>query len=117
MIKNYDIVVAGAGHDGLIAAAYLAKAGLRACVVERQEYVGGGVVTRELTIPGFKPDVCSIAHMNMQRNPVIKNDELGLLSKYGLHYIVLDESISILYPDDQYLAFYRDVENTCKSIA
>jgi len=117
MGKEYDIVVAGAGHNGLIAAAYLAKAGLSVCAVEKQEYVGGGVATRELTIPGFKHDVCSIMHGNMQLNPIVWNDELKLLSKYGLSYIEPEESISVLYPDGKYLAFHRDLDTTCQRIA
>jgi phytoene dehydrogenase-like protein len=57
MAKNeHDVVVIGAGHNGLIVAAYLAKAGLDVCVVEKEDKVGGGVITRELTMPGFKHD-------------------------------------------------------------
>ena len=49
-MEKHDVVVVGAGHNGLIVAAYLAKAGLDVCVVERQDKVGGGVVTREITL-------------------------------------------------------------------
>ncbi|MBW1852292.1 MAG: NAD(P)/FAD-dependent oxidoreductase [Deltaproteobacteria bacterium] len=87
MAEEYDIVVVGGGHNGLTTGAYLAKAGLSVCVLERQDKVGGGVVTRELTEPGFLHDHCSAWHGLIQANPLIKNDELGLLSKYGLKYI------------------------------
>lgn len=117
MSNSYDIVVAGGGHNGLIAAAYLAKAGLSVCVVELQDHAGGGVTTREVTIPGFKHDVCSILHMLVQLNPIIRNDELGLMSKYGLSYIVPEETASVLYPDDRYLVFTRDLDTTCQNIA
>ena len=53
---NYDIVTIGSGHNGLVAAAYLAAAGRKVLVVERQPWFGGGVITRELTVPGFKHD-------------------------------------------------------------
>ena len=53
MAEKYEVVVAGAGHNGLMAGAYLAKAGVNVCVVEHQDQVGGGVITREATIPGF----------------------------------------------------------------
>ena len=54
MSKIYDVVVMGAGHNGLVAACYLAKAGKKVLVIERNAYYGGGVLTRELTVPGFR---------------------------------------------------------------
>ncbi|MCS6976878.1 MAG: NAD(P)-binding protein, partial [Gemmatales bacterium] len=52
-MKNYDAILVGAGHNGLVAAAYLAKAGWRVLVLERRHVVGGACVTEELW-PGFK---------------------------------------------------------------
>ena len=118
MSETYDVVVAGAGHNGLIVAAYLAKAGVKVCIVEKQEYVGGGVVTRELTnVPGFKHDYCSTWHGFIQPNPLILNDELKLLSDFGLEYIVPDTQTAVLFPDDSYIMIYKDVDKTCESIA
>lgn len=116
MAKSYDVVVAGGGHNGLTVAAYLAKAGLNVAVVEAKKYVGGGVITREVTNPGFKHDLASTGHMFIQPNPIITNDELRLLSKYGLKYIYPQTMASIIFPDDQVLKFYRDVDKTCASI-
>ncbi|MGH8264313.1 MAG: FAD-dependent oxidoreductase, partial [Steroidobacteraceae bacterium] len=56
-----EIVVVGSGHNGLVAAAYLAAAGRRVLVLERNGWFGGGVVTRELTLPGFRHDQHSMA--------------------------------------------------------
>ena len=53
--RDFDVIAVGAGHHGLIAAAYLAKAGKRVVVLERQKYIGGGNVTKELA-PGFRYD-------------------------------------------------------------
>jgi len=114
--RKHDIVVVGAGHNGLIVAAYLAKAGLDVCVVEKQDKVGGGVVTRELTLPGFKHDPASIIHMTIQANPLIHRDELKLVSKYGLKYIFPDPACAVIFPDGRALVIYRDIEKTCKSI-
>ncbi|HEY7841496.1 MAG TPA: FAD-dependent oxidoreductase, partial [Gammaproteobacteria bacterium] len=84
MTASCDIAVIGSGHNGLTAAAYLAKAGKKVLVLERNGWFGGGVITQELTVPGFRHDRHSMAHIFIQANPLIRNDELGLLSKYGL---------------------------------
>jgi phytoene dehydrogenase-like protein len=113
----YDIIVAGAGHNGLLVAAYLARAGLNVCVVEKQDMVGGGAITRELTMPGFKHDPASIMLGLIQANPVIANDELGLISKYGLKYhCSQDQVVAFLFPDGRALVFHRDMAKTCESI-
>lgn len=117
MSETYDIVVAGGGHNGLVAACYLSMAGLKVCVVEKNDKVGGGVMTRELTVPGFKHDVCSVAHTLLQANPLLRNDELKLKSKFGLKYINPDKMTAIFYDDGTTLEFYTDLERTCEAIA
>src|SRR5690606_35194643 len=117
MSKTYDIVIAGGGHNGLVAACYLAKAGQSVCVVEKNDKVGGGVMTRELTVPGFKHDVCSVAHTLLQANPLLRNDELELKAKFGLKYINPDKMTAIFYDDGSTLEFYTDLERTCQAIA
>ena len=57
-MKNYDAIVIGAGHNGLTNAAYLAKAGLNIVVLEKNDYIGGAAVTRELH-EGWKYSSCS----------------------------------------------------------
>ena len=115
--KSYDVVIAGGGHNGLIVAAYFAKAGLSVCVVERQDKVGGGAITREWTLPGFKHDMASLIHMTIQANPLIHRDELGLQAKYGLKYIFPDPACAVLFPDHRALVLYQDMGKTCESIA
>ena len=112
-----DIVVVGSGHNGLIAAAYLAKAGQKVLVLERNEWFGGGAVTREIVAPGFRHDLHSATHIVIQANPLIRNDELGLLSKYGLDYVYPDAIFSTIFDDDTSLVTYRDLDRTCQSIA
>ena len=65
-MADADILVIGSGHNGLVAAAYLAVAGKRVLVLERNEWFGGGVVTRELTRPGFRHDQHSMSHIFIQ---------------------------------------------------
>ena len=83
MARSYDIVALGAGHNGLVAAAYLAKAGKEVLLVERNVCAGGGVVTRELTLPGFFHDQHSTTHMLLFGSPMIQQDELGLVPEHG----------------------------------
>jgi len=115
-MEKHDVVVVGGGHNGLIVAAYLAKAGLDVCVVERQDKVGGGVVTSEVTAPGLKQDICSTQHASIQANPLMHQDELGLKSKYGLKYILPDVQYTFLFADDSAIVIYRDIDRTCESI-
>jgi phytoene dehydrogenase-like protein len=79
MSKSHEIIVVGGGHNGLTAAAYLAKAGLDVAVVEKKSYVGGGAITLEANAKGYLHDVASAAHIFIQANPLIRNDELNLI--------------------------------------
>lgn len=112
-----DVVVAGAGSGSLVAAAYLATAGLNVLVLERNKWVGGGVHTAEVTAPGFRHDLCSTAHLILQGNPVILNDEIGLQSKFGLKYIRPEVTFASVYDDDTALLTYFDLDKTCESMA
>lgn len=116
-MEKHEVVVVGGGHNGLTVAAYLAKAGLDVCVLEKQDIVGGAVATRELTLPGFKHEVGAYMHGIVQANPLIRKDELGLKSKYNLKYIYPDKMFEAVFPDGQTIAFYRDFDKTCESIA
>jgi phytoene dehydrogenase-like protein len=117
MATSYDIVTVGSGHNGLVAAAYLAAAGKKVLVLERNAWFGGGVVTRELTKPGFLHDQHSMAHIFIQANPLLKNDELGLKAKHGLRYLFPELPMMSVFEDGTTLGLYRDRERTCAEIA
>lgn len=117
MSGTYDVIVIGSGHNGLVAAAYLAKAGQKVLVLERNEWFGGGVVTSESVAPGFRHDWHSATHIIIQANPLLLNDELGLLSKYGLTYIHPDGIFSTIFDDQTSIISYADLDRTCASIA
>ncbi len=118
MSKTYDVIMVGGGHNGLTVACYLAKAGLEVCLIEQNDKVGGAVISREgLTAPGFISDPCSTQHHIAQFSPTLKDDELGLISKYGLKYIYPPVQESILFSDGTTFNIYLDVDKTCDEIA
>lgn len=116
-MNQYDVVAIGGGHNGLVAAAYLAKAGKKVLVLERKDYVGGGVTTRQLNTPGFWHDEHSSVHIMIQGNPMITQDELELFSKFGLKYNYSDVPHATVFEDGSALITYRDLDKACESIA
>jgi phytoene dehydrogenase-like protein len=112
-----DVVVIGAGHNSLVAAAYLARAGLEVVVVEANEQPGGNTRTEGLTLPGFAHDSCSSAHVLIQNNPLIRDDELGLVSSYGLDYLTTDPAVVLPQAGGELLVMHPDLEATAAELA
>jgi phytoene dehydrogenase-like protein len=112
-----DVVVAGAGHNSLITAAYLTRAGYRCRVLDARTVAGGGVASEELILDGFKLDSCSTGHTLIQTNPVLAADELGLLAEHGLSYISPDPVGHVVFPDGDSLTMWLDLDRTCEEIA
>ena len=106
-------VVVGAGHNGLVAACYLAQAGRDVVVVEALDRPGGGSRTEE-TVPGHRFDLHSAAHniINMTAIP----DELDLAGA-GLRYLEMDPFSIAVFEDDRIVRFHRSLEATVASIA
>jgi phytoene dehydrogenase-like protein len=115
--SEYDVVVMGAGQNTLGTAAYLAKAGKKVLVLEKHPHIGGGAVTLERNVPGFKYDKHSMVHILIQANPLITRDELGLLSQFGLKYDYPPIGTATILEDYRTLAFDFDIDKTCASIA
>ncbi len=110
-MSTVDAIVIGAGHNGLTAAAYLAKAGKKVLVLERRRIVGGASVTEEI-YPGFKYSVCSYV-VSLLRPEVIRELELP---KYDLEIIPLDSTFTPM-PDGDYLFRCGDHARTRREIA
>ena len=117
MPSTYDVVAIGSGHNGLVAAAYLAAAGKSVMVIERNAWFGGGVVTAKLTGPDFLHDRFSTGHIFIQGNPLIKNDELGLLSRYGLKYVYPEIPFMVVFDDGSTIGLFRDRQKNYQQIA
>lgn len=116
-MNNPDIIVVGAGHNTLTAAAYLAACGLGVLVLERNAIPGGGAVSKNLTLPGFVHDTHATAVVHLQGHPLLKNDELGLKSKFGLEFAFPDSSFMTVFDDGDTLSCYLDLDRTCAEIA
>ncbi len=112
--QNHDIVIIGGGSNGLTCGAYLAKAGQNVLVLERRSLAGGGCVTEELTLPGFKHNPHSIQHVWLQLGPVFSDLEL---EKYGASYVFPEVQYAAVFPDGRCLVLYRDMERTIQEIA
>src|SRR3954452_4754708 len=117
MPESFDIVVAGAGHNSLVAAAYLAKAGYEVCVLEARDLIGGGTASEELNLPGFVHDTCSTFQPTLMGSPVLRDDELGLLADYGLELVRPEIGCAMPFDDGSTIVQYLDVERTHDSIA
>jgi phytoene dehydrogenase-like protein len=117
MTETVDVVVAGGGHNSLITAAYLARAGYEVLVLESRPTAGGGAVTEELSLPGFKFDSCSTGHTLIQPNPLLRDDELGLKSEYGLEYVQPDPIAHVVFPDGESFTHWLELDRACEEIA
>lgn len=115
--QRAEVVVVGAGHNSLVCAGYLAKAGLEVLVLEASSTVGGNTRTEELTLPGILHDSCSSAHVLIQSNPLIRDDELGLVGDYGLRYLTTDPAVVLPQASGDVLVVHPDLEATCDEIA
>lgn len=111
MNDTYDAIVIGAGHNGLVTAAYLAKAGRRVLVLERRELIGGATVTEEIH-PGFKFDTG--AHSITRLHPAVVADLR--LAAHGLEVLPLDPTVFAPGPNGEHLLLWRKPADTATSI-
>ncbi|MGI9288972.1 MAG: phytoene desaturase family protein [Pseudomonadales bacterium] len=117
-MADFAVIIAGGGHNGLICASLLVKNGLQVLVTERNQWVGGGVLTRELTLPGFKHDPFGSSHVWIHLNPDFQELKPEL-EKHGLNYIWSEDQITG-HPnkyEGQGIIVYKDVGKTCDTIA
>jgi phytoene dehydrogenase-like protein len=105
--NRYDVIVVGAGHNGLTAAAYLAHGGLRTLVLERRDIVGGACVTEEIA-PGVRASTTSYI-ASMLRPEVIRDLELA---RHGLKMVACEPGLQSVFEDGTVIPWWTDHERT-----
>ncbi|WP_313802543.1 NAD(P)/FAD-dependent oxidoreductase [Sphingobium sp.] len=116
-MTQFDVVIVGAGHNTLSCAAYLARAGIGVLVLEQHDRPGGGGITREATLPGFRHNIHAQVPGILHGSPILTHDELELKSKYGLKMASGELTCLTMFDDGDTLSFFVDLDRTCASIA
>jgi len=111
MPESYDAIIVGAGHNGLVTAGYLARAGLRVLALESRRVVGGACVTEEI-FPGFKFSTTSYLCSLLQER-VIRELEL---ERFGYQVYPKDPAFFSPFPDGRFLLMWSDARKTCEEI-
>src|SRR5208283_5108958 len=112
MTSRYDAIIAGGGHNGLVTAAYLARAGKRVLVLERRELLGGCAVTEEIW-PGYK--VSTGAYLvSLLQERIVRELEL---ERFGYRVFPKDPAFFSVYPDGRHLFFWQDEKKTLAEVA
>jgi len=115
MAEKYDVIIIGAGPNGLTAGAYLTKAGQKVLLLEKRYEVGGGLATEEVTIPGYLHNTHAMYHLMVNYAPPVR--DFNIEEEYNVRFIHPDLEWAMPLSDGRCLGIYRDVDKTCQSIA
>ena len=108
---SYDAIIVGGGHNGLVAASYLSKAGMKTLVLERRDFVGGACVTEEI-FPGFRFSSCAVI-CHLFQDKIIRDLELR---KHGFDVYQLEPRYFGPFPNGKHILIYDDAIRTAKEI-
>ncbi len=114
MRESYDVIIIGAGHNGLTLGSYLARSGLDVAVLERRHEEGGGLCTEELTRPGFLHNLHANYHTFVDMAPPLEDLDI---KGQGVTYVRPDVQMASVFDDGTALTVHTDLEKTCASIA
>ncbi len=112
--SKFDVAIVGGGPNGLIAAAYLARTGLRTIVVERRHEVGGGLATEETLFPGYYTNPHAVYHMMTDYMPLFRDFDLDA---HGLTFVKPNAQTAAVFTDGTSVMLCNQVEDTKDSIA
>ena len=110
-MPDYDAIIVGSGPNGLAAAITLAQQGWKTLVFEAKSSIGGGLRTEEITLPGFRHDVCSAIHPLGMGSPFFQSLDLH---SYGLEWIQPDIPVAHPFDDGTAVALYKDLDKTAE---
>ena len=111
METKYDAVIVGGGHNGLVAAAYLARAGRSVLVLERREVVGGACITEE-HVPGFRFSSCAFL-FGLFRPQILRDLDLA---RFGYQAYSADPIATGVFRDGSRLLIWKDLDRTLREI-
>jgi phytoene dehydrogenase-like protein len=111
--RDYDVVVVGAGPNGLAAAILMQQQGLQVLIIEAKDTIGGGMRTAELTLPGFQHDICSAIHPMAAGSPFFKTLPL---QRYGLEWLQPEVDAAHPFDNGTAAALTRSIEETAQSL-
>ena len=113
MSEKWDAVIVGSGPNGLAAAVEIARNGFSVCVLEGADTIGGGMRTRQLTLPGFLHDECSAIHPMGILSPYFRQLPLG---EYGLEWLQFPASVAHPMDDGPAPLIYRSLDATAERL-
>ena len=115
MPQRYDVIIIGAGPNGLEMGAYLSKAGQKVLLLEKRFEAGGGLATEQVTLPDFFHNTHAIYHLMVDYAPVYQDFQFE--DKYSVRHIWPELQWAMPTADGRCLCLYRDLDKTCASIA
>src|ERR1700681_4267030 len=112
-MTTFDGIIIGGGHNGLTLAAYMTRAGLKVCVLEATQALGGGCSTEQPALPGFRFNLHSNFYISWASAPLTHDLDLG---RFGLSTIEPPVQHGVAFRDGSALTIHKDVEKSCASI-
>ncbi|MGB2854478.1 MAG: FAD-dependent oxidoreductase, partial [Dehalococcoidia bacterium] len=112
--SDWDVVIIGGGPNGLIAGAYLSKAGLKVAVIERRYEIGGGLATEEVMFPGYYSNIHAVYHLLVDLMPVLRDFDMD---RHALMWTKPNAQAGMVFKDGASLLLTPMIEDTKDSIS